>query len=73
MRRPGWIKRALPLTVLSCVLLSAGLAAQVTVSGTGTGSGVNGLTITEASSIPAVSGSETLWADSTDGWTFKGN
>jgi hypothetical protein len=60
------IRRMIWVLPLSCLVLTAALAAQVTVSGNGSTS-TNGLTLTEGTNISAVSGSETLWADSTDG------
>jgi hypothetical protein len=66
----SWLQRALLLAAFICLPLTGVLTAQVTVSGTGTGSGTNGFTITEGSAISGAGitpTSETLWADSTDG------
>jgi len=70
MRRLGSVRRLLLLPTLGtltiCSTLAGVLRAQVTVSGNGVGAS-NGMTLTEGTNISAVSGSETLWADSTDG------
>jgi hypothetical protein len=66
------LQRNAPPTLIPTMLLVAFLSlvgtstAQVTASGNGSAS-TNGLTITEGTNITAVSASETLWADSTDG------